>query len=52
VAPLYGLSNAGRNGGFGRIDVFVPVIIGVLLLAGSAGLPEIDLHDVRRIRSR
>ena len=56
VALLYGLSNAGQNGGFGRTDVFVPVIIGVLLLAGFTGgalaRGDAALVDLRLLRHR
>jgi EmrB/QacA subfamily drug resistance transporter len=34
VAVLYGLSNAGKAGGFTRGDVFMPLLGGVILLAG------------------
>jgi EmrB/QacA subfamily drug resistance transporter len=36
VGILYGLSNAGKAGGFGRADVLVPVLAGVVLTAGFA----------------
>lgn len=36
VGILYGLSNAGKADGFARADVFVPVIAGLVLLAGFA----------------
>ncbi|QEO14998.1 multidrug efflux MFS transporter [Agromyces intestinalis] len=32
VGVLYGLSNAGRDGGFGRFDVVVPLAVGAVLL--------------------
>jgi EmrB/QacA subfamily drug resistance transporter len=34
VAVLYGLSNAGQAGGFTRTDVLMPLVGGVILLAG------------------
>lgn len=34
VGMLFGLSNVGRDGGFGRTDVLVPLIAGIALLAG------------------
>ena len=37
VALLYGLSNVGHPGGFGRADVLVPLIAGALLTAAFAG---------------
>ncbi|MDF0528829.1 MDR family MFS transporter [Tsukamurella sp. 8F] len=37
VGILWGLSNAGRPGAFGRTDVLWPVVVGVLLLGGFVG---------------
>ncbi|WP_431278766.1 MDR family MFS transporter [Leifsonia poae] len=34
VGILYGLSNVGRDGGFARADVLIPLIAGLVLLAG------------------
>jgi EmrB/QacA subfamily drug resistance transporter len=42
VGVLYGLSSAGKAGGFSRGDVLVPLIVGVLLIAVFA------IHAVRR----
>ena len=42
VSVLYGLSNAGKAGGFSRADVLVPVIAGLTLIAAFA------IYAVRR----
>jgi EmrB/QacA subfamily drug resistance transporter len=56
VGILYGLSNAGKAGGFARADVLIPALAGALLTAGfvwwslrSAGRA---LVDVRLFRHR
>ncbi|MET7400218.1 MDR family MFS transporter [Dactylosporangium sp. NPDC005572] len=54
VAILYGLSNAGDHGGFGRADVLAPVLAGAALLAGfvvrALRRGERALVDVRLLR--
>ena len=56
VGILYGLSNAGKDGGFARADVLVPVLIGLALIAGfvlyAVRRGEGALVDVRLFRHR
>ena len=56
VGVLYGLSNVGKDGGFGRADVLIPLIGGVALLVGFVlwALRRRDraLIDVRLLRHR
>jgi EmrB/QacA subfamily drug resistance transporter len=56
VGLLYGLSNVGHPGGFGRTDVLVPLIAGVLLTASfawrAARSGDGALVDVRLLRHR
>jgi EmrB/QacA subfamily drug resistance transporter len=56
VGLLLGLSNVSKDGGFGRPDVWAPVIAGAVLLAGFAlwALRRRDraLVDVRLLRHR
>ncbi len=56
VGILYGLSNVGKDGGFGRTEVWVPAVVGVLLLAGfvvtAVRRPERALLDVGLLRRR
>ncbi|WP_223692910.1 MDR family MFS transporter [Leifsonia poae] len=56
VGILYGLSNVSRDGGFGRLDVLIPLIAGVLLLVAfafwAARLAGSALVDVRLFRHR
>ncbi|WP_213452928.1 MDR family MFS transporter [Rhizomonospora bruguierae] len=56
VGLLYGLSNVGRHGGFGRADTLVPLIAGVVLTAAFAGRAIRArggaLVDVRLLRHR
>ena len=56
VGILYGLSNVGKAGGFGRGDVLVPVLIGVALIAAFAvhalRRGERALVDIRLLRHR
>ncbi|CAN5302955.1 MDR family MFS transporter [soil metagenome] len=56
VGMLYGLSNVGRDGGFGRTDVLVPLIAGVALLGGFIGWAAhragSALVDIRLLRFR
>lgn len=56
---LYGLSNTHAQGAFGRADVFIPVMVGVLLLAGfvirairgvGPTLVDVRLFAVRSVR--
>jgi EmrB/QacA subfamily drug resistance transporter len=42
VGILYGLSNAGKSGGFTRGDVIAPVVVGIAFIAAFA------IHAVRR----
>jgi EmrB/QacA subfamily drug resistance transporter len=65
VAPalatlLYGLSEASAHGGFGNTEVWVPVVIGAVLLAAfilwalrkrTAAIIDIGLFTVRSVRS-
>jgi EmrB/QacA subfamily drug resistance transporter len=51
---LYGLSNVAKNGGFGRVDVLLPVIAGAACLAGfiawalrRSGAALVDVHLLR-----
>lgn len=37
VALLFGLSNASGDGGFARVDVVLPLVVGVVLAAGFVG---------------
>ncbi len=57
---LYGLSNTHSSGGFGRADVLIPLIGGVVLLAlfvawashrGKTALMDLSLLSVRSVRS-
>jgi EmrB/QacA subfamily drug resistance transporter len=57
---LYGLSKASADGGFGNAHVWIPVVIGAVLLAGfivwgtrkkGAALIDIGLLAVRSVRS-
>ena len=57
---LYGMSNTHADGGFGRADVLIPVIGGVLLLAGfviwairraGSALVDVRLFAVRSVRA-
>lgn len=54
VGVLYGLSNASASGGFGRMDVYGPLAIGVLLLAGfvvwALSRGDKALMDIRLLR--
>ena len=56
VAVIYGLSNVGGEGGFGRADVIAPLVIGLVLLAAFAAWSvhagERALVDVRLFRHR
>ena len=56
VGVLYGLSNVGKEGGFGRADVLIPLLVGIALLAGFViwALRRRDraLIDVRLLRHR
>jgi EmrB/QacA subfamily drug resistance transporter len=56
VGLLYGLSEVGRPGGFGRADVLVPVIAGVVLTSifvrRAARAGGAALVDVRLLRHR
>lgn len=56
VGLLYGLSNVSKDGGFGRADVLIPVIAGVLLLVAfvlwSLRRADGGLVDVRLFRNR
>ena len=56
VGILYGLSNAGKNGGFGRGDVLVPLLVGLALVAAfvvyTMRKGEGALVDVRLFRHR
>lgn len=56
VGILYGLSNAGKDGGFGRGDVLVPLLTGVALIAVFAVYAvrrgEKALVDLRLFRYR
>jgi EmrB/QacA subfamily drug resistance transporter len=56
VGILYGLSNVGKDGGFGRPDVWAPAVGGVLLLAAfvvaALRRPERALLDVGLLRRR
>lgn len=56
VGLLYGLSNVSKDGGFGRPDVLIPVIAGVLLLVAfvlwSLRRADGGLVDVRLFRNR
>ena len=54
VGILYGLSNVHQDGGFGRADVWLPLVVGVALAAGfvvwSARRPSTALVDVGLLR--
>ncbi|MEV7629059.1 MDR family MFS transporter [Actinoplanes sp. NPDC089786] len=56
VGLLFGLSNAGRDGGFARADVLIPLLAGAALLAAFAlwAVRKKDdaLIDVRLLRHR
>jgi predicted MFS family arabinose efflux permease len=56
VAVIYGLSNVGGEGGFGRADVIAPLVTGLVLLAAFAAwsvhADERALVDVRLFRHR
>lgn len=56
VGILYGLSNIGSDGGLGRVDVWAPVIAGLVLLAAfiwaQLRRPERALVDIRLLRAR
>ena len=56
VAVIYGLTNVGGEGGFGRADVIAPLVIGLVLLAAFAAWSvhagERALVDVRLFRHR
>lgn len=56
VGLLYGLSNVSKDGGFGRADVLIPVLAGVLLLVAfvlwSLRRADGGLVDVRLFRNR
>jgi len=56
VGILYGLSNVGMDGGFGRTDVWAPAVAGILLLAAfvvaALRRPERALLDVGLLRRR
>jgi EmrB/QacA subfamily drug resistance transporter len=56
VGILFGLSNAGKSGGFLRADVLVPVVVGVALIVAftlyAARKGEGALVDVRLLRHR
>jgi EmrB/QacA subfamily drug resistance transporter len=56
VAVIFGLSNVGGEGGFGRADVIAPLAIGLVLLAAfavwSVHAGERALVDVRLFRHR
>jgi EmrB/QacA subfamily drug resistance transporter len=56
VGLLYGLSDVSRTGGFGRVDVWAPIVAGAVLLAGFVGwaLRRRDgaLVDLRLLRHR
>ena len=56
VGALYGLSDVGKDGGFGRFDVWAPIVAGAVLLVGFVlwALRSHDraLVDVRLLRHR
>lgn len=56
VGILFGLSNAGSDGGFSRVDVLVPVVVGVGMLVGfvfwSIAHGSTALLDVRLLKHR
>jgi EmrB/QacA subfamily drug resistance transporter len=56
VGILFGLSNAGKSGGFARADVLVPLIVGLALIASFAVYAvrkgDAALVDVRLLRHR
>lgn len=56
IGMLYGLSNVSRDGGFARMDVFVPLIAGIALLGGfiwwAAHRAGAALVDIRLLRFR
>jgi EmrB/QacA subfamily drug resistance transporter len=56
IGMLYGLSNVSRDGGFGRTDVFVPLVAGIALLGGFIGWAAHRaggaLVDIRLLRFR
>jgi EmrB/QacA subfamily drug resistance transporter len=56
VAILYGLSNVGKEGGFGRVDVWLPVVGGLASLTAFVAVavrrPERALVDVGLLRRR
>jgi EmrB/QacA subfamily drug resistance transporter len=56
VGVLYGMSRVGEDGGFARIDVWLPALAGVALLAAfswwAARRPQVALIDVGLLRRR
>jgi EmrB/QacA subfamily drug resistance transporter len=56
IGILYGLSQVSKDGGFARADVWMPVAIGVLLIAAfvlrAARRPETALVDVNLLSRR
>ena len=54
VGLVFGLSNVSKSGGFGRADVWLPIVLGVLLLAAFARWAlrrgERALLDVKLLR--
>ncbi|CAN5396079.1 MDR family MFS transporter [soil metagenome] len=56
VGILYGLSNAGKDGGFGRADVLAPLLVGLALIVAfvvyALRKGEGALVDVRLFRHR
>jgi len=56
AAIIYGLAQSGRNGGFGHAEVLVPVIAGLLGLAGfvwhALRAPDTALIDLRLFSNR
>lgn len=56
VGILYGLTNVNKHGGFSRTDVWLPVVIGIVLLALFVGWslrrPLTALVDVRLLAKR
>lgn len=56
VGVLYGMSQVSRPGGFGRVDVWLPALVGVVLLATfgwrASRRPTTALIDVGLLRRR
>ncbi|MBN9619734.1 MAG: DHA2 family efflux MFS transporter permease subunit, partial [Actinobacteria bacterium] len=56
VAVIYGLSNVNKDGGVGRVDVWLPLALGLLLVAGFTAWAlrrrERALLDLRLLRHR